>query len=42
LLLLVVLGMYVINRAEEATLVEKVFSVDDDIEAVVNEADVPE
>jgi len=42
LLLLVVLGMYVINRAEEATMVEKVFSVDDDIEAVVNEADVPE
>ena len=42
LLLLVVLGMYVINRAEEATMVEKVFSVDDDIEAVVNEANVPE
>ncbi len=39
LLLLVVLGMYVINRAEEATMVEKVFSVDDDIEAVVSEAE---
>jgi hypothetical protein len=39
LLLLVVLGMYVINRAEEATMVERVFSVDDDIEAVVSEAE---
>ena len=38
LLLLVVLGMYVINRAEEATMVERVFSVDDDIEAVADEA----
>jgi hypothetical protein len=40
LLLLVVLGVYVINRAEEATMVEKVFSVDEDIEAVADEAEL--
>jgi len=42
LLLLVVMGVYVINRAEEATMVEKVFSVDDDIEAVVTDAELVE
>lgn len=40
LALLVVMGILVINRAEEATTVEKVFSVDSDIEAVVDEAEL--
>jgi subtilisin family serine protease len=40
LALLVVMGIIVINRAEEATTVEKVFSVDSDIEAVVDEAEL--
>ena len=38
-ILLVVMGTYIINRAEEATTVEKLFNVDNDIEAVVAEAE---
>ncbi len=40
LVLLVVLGIFVLNRVEEATLVEKVFSNDEDIEAVADEAEL--
>ena len=42
LVLLVVLGIFVLNRVEEATLVEKVFSNDEDIEAVADEAELVE
>ncbi len=38
LLLLVPLGFYLINKAEDAIEVEKLFSSDDDIAAVVNDA----
>ena len=38
-ILVVVMGTYIINRAEEATTVEKLFNVDNDIEAVVAEAE---
>jgi hypothetical protein len=42
LVLLVVLGIFVLNRVEEATMVEKVFGNDDDIEAVADEAELVE
>jgi hypothetical protein len=42
LVLLVVLGIFVLNRVEEATLVEKVFSNDEDIEAVADDAELVE
>ncbi|MBL6893294.1 MAG: hypothetical protein ISR20_06905 [Candidatus Poseidonia sp.] len=38
LLLLVPLGFYVLNKAEDAIEVEKLFSSDDDIAAVVDDA----
>ena len=40
LVLFVILGMYVMNKVEDATIVESALQVDDDIEAVVQEAEL--